>query len=282
MWATCTGAPVSAEAASTSSSAVHASAAGGAQVDEAGGARMRGGAKHFQDFPVRRGGRVLDSQADAGGAAREALRDLAAARGDLVIRSGAMCGIAGGQEAAGILHHAHAHRNVADRSAIIDQRLSLAVVVPGIHIGDAYLHFERGGDAVHGFIAVVFGVLAVGMQIDEAGRDHQSGGIDNGAAVQGRGGKGCDFAAGNAQIANGVEAAFGIEYPTAADDQIELLSAERRQQQDEPGCAHGNWLMRGEHGPDADGHHDHDRRSRRDQQAAPSSGAWDRRRRWRR
>src|ERR1035438_10389364 len=40
-------------------------------------------------------------------------------------------------------------------------------------------------------------------------------------------------------MANGVKAAFRIDYAAVANDEIVLLGAERRQQEEEPGCAHG-------------------------------------------
>jgi hypothetical protein len=111
----------------------------------------------------------------------------------------------------------------------------VALVIPGIHIGDAHFHFERGGDAVHGFRAVVLGVLAVLVEIDETGRDHQAGGVDGGAAFERGGGNGLDLAGGDAQMANGVEAGFRIDYAAVANDEVVLLGAERRQQEEEAG-----------------------------------------------
>ena len=207
----------------------HALVTRGAQVDEAGGAGMGGGAKHLQDFPAGRAGRVLQSHADAERAAGEALLDLAAALGDLGIGGGAMGGVAGGQECAGVVHHAHAHGDVADGCAVVDEGLGLALIVKGVHIGHAHFELERGGHAIHGFGAVVLGVLAVRVEIDEAGGDHQAGGVDRGAACERGGGDGLDLARGDAKLADGVEAGFRIDDAAVADDEIVLLSAERRQ-----------------------------------------------------
>lgn len=146
--------------------------------------------------------------------------------------------IARGQEATGIMHHPQAHGDVADRRAVIDQRLRLPLVVPGIHIGDAYFHFERGGDAIHGFVAVVLGILAVRVEIDGARGDYEAGGIDCGAALEREAGGGLDFAAGDDEVAHCAEAALRIEYAAVAYEQVLRLFAERRKQREEPGSAH--------------------------------------------
>ena len=138
-----------------------------------------------------------------------------------------------GKEVARVVHHSHAHGNVADGYAIVDQGLIFPLVVPGLDVRDSDFHFERGGDAVHGFVAVVLRVLPVRVQIDEAWRNHQAGGVDGGAAFQRRSGNGLDLAAGNAQIANGVEAAFRIDDAAVANYQVVLLRAERRQEKKE-------------------------------------------------
>jgi hypothetical protein len=171
----------------------HAFVAGVAQVDEAGGAGVGGSAEHLQDLPAGRGGRVMRADTDAYGAAGEAVLDLAAALGDLGIGGGAMGGVAGGQEVAGVVHDAHTHGDVTDGCAVVDEGLRMALIIPGIHIGYAHFHFERGGDAVHGFRAVILGILAMLVEIDEAGRDDQSGGVDGGAAVERGGGDGLDL-----------------------------------------------------------------------------------------
>ena len=59
------------------------------------------------------------------------------------------------------------------RDAGVDQALAIALAVPGGDIRGADFEFERCGDAVRGFVALVLEVLAVGVEVDEAGRHHQ-------------------------------------------------------------------------------------------------------------
>src|SRR6266550_3275303 len=66
------------------------------------------------------------------------------------------------------------------------------------------------------------------MQIDEAGSDDQALGADDSVGAQRIGGNARDLAAGNADIASGIKAGFRVEYTAAFDDEIVLLSPDRR------------------------------------------------------
>jgi hypothetical protein len=61
------------------------------------------------------------------------------------------------------------------------------------------------------------------VQVDEAGGDDQARGMDDSASGQGSGGDACDFAVTDADVANGVEAGFGVDDAAAFEDQIVLL-----------------------------------------------------------
>ena len=59
------------------------------------------------------------------------------------------------------------------------------------------------------------------VQIDEAGRDHQAGGVDRLGGIQRRFGNRHDGAVANADVADRIEAALRIHHPPAGDDKIQ-------------------------------------------------------------
>ena len=57
------------------------------------------------------------------------------------------------------------------------------------------------------------------MQIDEAGRDHEPGGVDHALGTAKRGADGGDLAVHDRHIANRVHSAGGIHHPATRDHQ---------------------------------------------------------------
>src|ERR1700734_3048287 len=87
-------------------------------------------------------------------------------------------------------------------------------------VGSADLHFERGGHSVERLDALAGEILGVLMQIDEAGRDDQSLGVNNAASVECARRNLCDLSITDADAADCVEARFRIHYSSAFKNQV--------------------------------------------------------------
>ncbi len=70
--------------------------------------------------------------------------------------------------------------------------------------------------------------MRVLVEVDEARRDDQAAGVDLDAAVKGFGADRPDLSAGEADIADAVEAALGVEDAAAAEDDVERALVGRR------------------------------------------------------
>ena len=110
---------------------------------------------------------------------------------------------------------------MADRRAEIDQRAPLLRRVPGIHRIDADLQFERRRDPVAGLVSTALRILAMGVEIDEAGRHDQPRGVEGLARGRRRSGDLDDDASADRDVADGIEPALGVHHPAAGDQQIE-------------------------------------------------------------
>lgn len=66
------------------------------------------------------------------------------------------------------------------------------------------------------------------VKVDEPGGDDEAAGVDLEAAAEGVGADRPDLAAGEADVADGVEAAFGIEDAAAPEDDVERPLVGRR------------------------------------------------------
>ena len=205
----------------------------GAHVDVAGGAVARGDAEGLEDFPLRRAGGVLDAEADGGRAALEAGFDEAEEVGELggggVVGGGA--GGCAGNEDGGFAHGGDAAGDVADADAVVQGGRAGTAGVPRVEIGGADFEFEDGGVAVEGFEAVIGGVLAVLVEVDEAGGEGESTGVEGGAAGEGFGGEGGDAAVADADVAEGVEAGFGVEDAGVEEDEVVVLGGRKEGEQ---------------------------------------------------
>ena len=205
----------------------------GAHVDVARGAVARGDAEGFEDFPLRGAGSVLDAEADGGRAALEAGFDEAQEVGELgggsVVGGGA--GGSAGDEDGRLAHGGNATGDMADADAVVDRGRAGAAGVPRVEVGGADFEFENGGVAVAGFEAVIGGVLAVLVEVDEAGGEGESADVEGGAAGEGFGGNGGDAAVADADMARGVEAGFGIKDAGVEEDKVVVLG--RREKREE-------------------------------------------------
>ena len=69
-------------------------------------------------------------------------------------------------------------------------------------------------------------LLAVLVQVDEAGGDDESGGVDDAASGERVGGDAGDLAVADADVAHGVETGFGVHDAPAFEDEVILLRGE--------------------------------------------------------
>ena len=92
--------------------------------------------------------------------------------------------------------------------AVMNQRMTFFCLQKLGHVRHADFQFERGGHAVQGFHALALEVLSVLVEIDEAGSDDQAARADHPLPAQRIGGNASDLAAGDADVADGVETRF--------------------------------------------------------------------------
>ena len=179
--------------------------------------------ERFDNLPAFCVRRVGDAEADGDRAAAEAALDAWRDPGDLVGRRRAMRGGTARQEGAGILHHGHPHRDVADADAVVDDRLSLACRVPPVDVARSNFKLHRGRDAIHGFQRVD-GRIDVGqrvlVQIDETGRDDHAGRVQRRAPAEPLRADGADHAVADADVPDRVQVRLRIDHAAVADDDV--------------------------------------------------------------
>ena len=90
-----------------------------------------------------------------------------------------MGGIAGGEKVSWVVHHFHAHRNVARAYAKVDETFAFTLGIPGVHVIGADFEFERSCHAVVSLKLVIPWLLGMLVEIDEAWRDDQTFCIKN-------------------------------------------------------------------------------------------------------
>ena len=204
-----------------------------------------GSAKHLENFLVRSRLRVVDAHAHRERAALQTVLKLPAHLRNLLRRGRLMSRISGGQENARIANDFHAYRDVPDAYAIINERFAVAFRVPVVHIVGAHFQLQCGGYTVAGLKLIVPRLLSVFVQIDEAGRDDQSFGIEGGFAKQRSGRNRADFSANDSHISLLVQAGLGIHHAAVGNHHIKNLGlrfcqGEQREEQDACGRdAHG-------------------------------------------
>ena len=84
-----------------------------------------------------------------------------------------------------VAHHSHAHGNVSDADAVVDESSRLSIGVPSLDIRSADLELQRGGHTITRLKTIGLRRLSVRMKIDEAGSDDEPGGVDGRAAREG-------------------------------------------------------------------------------------------------
>ena len=131
-----------------------------------------------------------------------------------------------GQDGSRLARRAEDQRSrgdVAGGGAVVDERVSLLGIEKLFDVGSADFHFERGGDAVEGFDALAGEILAVLVQVDEAGSDDEAGGVDDAASSERGGGDAGDFSVADADVADGVEGSLGVDDAAAFEHKIVLI-----------------------------------------------------------
>ena len=134
--------------------------------------------------------------------------------------------LAGGRGDA--VHDADARSDVADARAVVDVGLPRACGVPLRDREDAELELERRRHAVERLQARAETVLAVGMQIDETRRHHETADIDGPAAADRPLGNDGDAPIDDADMADGIGARGGVDDPAVGEDEVGHLPGERR------------------------------------------------------
>src|SRR5438128_9702945 len=147
-------------------------------------AAFGGDAKHLDDFLARRPRRVLNTHADAKAARVEfvpqpLLHTFYLFRGGWVIRRGAGrrhdLPVADG----GPAEDGRARPGMAGARPVIDERGITALVEKLTHVGWANLELQRGGHTIHRLQAVAGSGLVVLVEIDEAGSDDETRGVND-------------------------------------------------------------------------------------------------------
>jgi hypothetical protein len=208
-----------------------------------------GDAEHVDHLESSRARSVLNAHADAESASVEFVTQALLNLLDLLrccrfVRSRTALGKNLGDAGAGIncsrvqgrAEDQGSRRRMAGGGAVVNER------VPFLHreklrnVGRADFHFQRGGYAVEGFDALAGEVLAVLMEIDEAGCDDQAGGVDDAASADRGVGDAGDFAVADADVADRVEVSLGVEDAAAFEDEIVLLRGGERGCEGETKC----------------------------------------------
>ncbi len=117
-----------------------------------------------------------------------------------------------------------ARAHMAGADAVINEGATGALGVPRRDRVGPDLELERGGHAVVRVIAVALGILPVGVEIDEPGRDDETGDVEGLTRRERLRGKCRNPAAPDAHVALGVQGCLGVEHAPAHEDEIELLA----------------------------------------------------------
>src|SRR5271169_131696 len=144
---------------------------------------LGGETEHVNHLQSSGSGSVLDSHSN-GQAAGVQLRAQALADSLDLLGGGGLVGrwAALGQDFAGGKRGSEyqgSRRGVAGGGAVVNQRVAFLGFQELGYVGHADFQFERGGDTVKRLDALAGEVLAVLMQIDESGSDHQAAGMDD-------------------------------------------------------------------------------------------------------
>ena len=182
-------------------------------VDVTGRAVLGGDAEDSQDFPARAAPRVVEAEADGERAPSQAGFDPILDPRQFVRRRFAERGVGDGQEVARIVHDVDAHWDMSDARAEVDGCAARALGVPSVHVARADLEFQRGRNPVARLNLVVLGVLAVRVQVDEAGRDDHARRVNRLVAVKMGVRNRHNASVGHADVSDRVESRFRIDHP---------------------------------------------------------------------
>ena len=194
-----------------------------------------------EEFVVGGGRRVGEAESHRGRALVQTLADAARDLLDLLGRGEIVLAGVRGQEVAGVAHDAHAHRDVADARAVVHGLAALAFGVERGDVPGADFELQTGRHPVVRHETVVLVRLAVLVQVDEAGRDHQAGGVDHPGAGQRLLRDRLDAVARDPHVERRVGTRFRIHNPASGEDDVVggrgVRACGRRQGQDEgEGC----------------------------------------------
>jgi hypothetical protein len=140
--------------------------------------------------------------------------------------------ITGRQEIPRVTHHRHSHWNVSDADAVVDESSRPSLGVPPFDIGRAHFELERGGHPAAHLMAIGLWSLAVGVKIDEAGRDDESSSVDDRPTREGGSRNRRDGSAADADISHLVQARLWINDTAVRDHQIKGLRVEQCRETD--------------------------------------------------
>src|SRR5687768_8202523 len=126
-----------------------------------------------------------------------------------------------------VAHRGHSRREMSHTDTVVDQHLPLSLSVPTIHVARSDFQLQRRSHAIHGLETIVFFVLTMLMEIDEARRNDEAFRIDDSAAYQFGSRDRFDGPAGDTNVAHGVESRFGIDHSAIKNDDIVGLICRR-------------------------------------------------------
>ena len=212
-----------------------------AHMDVDGGARWCRDSKHAFDLRHGRTGCIGAAESHGDSALRKPLAEKSLHVGHLrLARRAASTNARRHKPLAGVAEHLHAHGDVTDRDAVIDDLPALACCIPPGYIACPHFQLECRCDAVAHHHPVRLFLLSVLVQIHEARGDDVAGRVDYAGTGERRFGDRLDLPGADAHVAHGVKARFRIHHATVGDHQVVsrrwLLSVpcqRRRSSQDE-------------------------------------------------
>ena len=206
-------------------------------------------AEDVNDLLARGARDVLDAHADSQSAGVKLGAQALLHFIELPGRGGLIGGIAAlGQDVAWGQRSAEgecARGNVAGGGAVVDQRCALPGFEERSDVGCADLKLEGRRDAVERLDALAGKVLAVLVEINEAGCNDEASCGDYATAGQMIRGNAHDFSVAYADVSHSIEAGLGIHDAAAFEDEVVLLSGdesgrEREEGEREDQFAHGD------------------------------------------
>ena len=129
-------------------------------------------AEDLQDFPARRRRCVGDSHSHRQSATLQAYFDSAINLGEFLRCSLAVRRVCNRKKSPRIVHHFHAHGNVADARAKINQRFPFPRRVPAVDVVGPSLEFQRCRHSVVCLVSIFLRCLPMFVQIDKTGCHH--------------------------------------------------------------------------------------------------------------